>query len=131
MDIVIADIVIGVFYQTNFGVVQTYGFSRREGSSFIIAWYKFKKTKGFRNFYEWGSSKDSETKDWKRLNIDDFPESVDKTLPYSFDLFFDIKRMSQLRNAFRYENPQELLEMMKNHGVFFKKRIKVVDNQSR
>lgn len=124
------DIVIGVFYQTDFGVVKTYGAMRTEDYR-IISWYKIKKTKGFHNFYQQGETKDSETKNWKRLNIDDFPESVDHVLPYSFDLFFDIKRMSQLRNAFRYENPQELLEMMKSHGIFFKKRVKVVDNKAR
>lgn len=116
-------IVIGTFYQTEFGVVRTIGFNRPEE---IISWYKLKKTAGFRNFYEHGCSKYSETKDWERIDVKDFPDSVDTVLPYSFDLFFDIKRMSELRRAFRHEDSDELLEMMRNHGVRFKKRVKII-----
>ena len=116
------DIVIGTFYQTEFGVVETYGFNGRDE---IISWFRLKKTKGFRNFYESGCSKYSETKNWKRLDIEDFPDSIDHVLPYSFDLFYDIKRMSELRRAFIYENSDELLEMMRNHGIRFKKRAKI------
>lgn len=115
------DIVIGTFYQTDFGIIRTCG-SSRTTDDVIISWYKIKKTKGFRNFYEHGTTRVSRIRNWQRLYIDDFPESVDHALPYSFDLFFDIKRMSQLRRAFQYEDSRELLEMMKNHGIFFKKK---------
>lgn len=121
------DIVIGAFYQTEFGVVRTYGGNVLEKS---ILWYKLKKTKGFNNFYEYGCSKYSETKDWERIDVKDFPDSVDAVLPYSFDLFFDIKRMSQLREAFNYKNSGELLDMMQNHGIRFKKRAKHLTNKS-
>lgn len=121
------DIVIGTFYQTEFGVVKTYGFS---GPEEIISWYKLKKTKGFNNFYEHGCSKYSETKDWERIDVKDFPDSVDTALPYSFDLYYDIKRMSELRRAFRYEDSDELLEMMRNHGIRFKKRVKHLTDKS-
>lgn len=113
--------VIGVFYQTPFGVVNTYLYSKSNGET-IIGWTKIRRTKGFRNYYKTGFTKQSETNDWVKLNIKDFPESVDPVLPYSFDLFFDIKRMSQLRKAFSYEDTDSLLETMKAHNITFKKR---------
>lgn len=113
--------VIGCFYQTPFGVVRTNSYSTLDNEK-IIGWYKIKKTKGFKNYYQFGSVKQSETINWVRLNIEDFPESVDRVLPYSFDLFFDIKRMSQLRKAFSYEDKESLLETMKTHNITFKKR---------
>jgi hypothetical protein len=112
---------IGVFYKTPFGVVKTLSYSKRTEET-IIGWVKIRRTKGFRNYYQSGFTKQSETKDWVRLTLKDFPESVDNVLPYSFDLFFDIKRMSQLRKAFSYEDSEELLEMMKNHNIKFKKK---------
>lgn len=112
---------IGVFYQTPFGVVDTYSYSKSNGET-IIGWVKIRRTKGFRNYYQLGSTKQSETSDWIKLKVKDFPESVDPVLPYSFDLFFDIKRMSQLRKAFLYEDTDSLLETMKAHNITFKKR---------
>lgn len=112
---------IGVYYSTPFGVVDTISWN---GIDKTIGWIKIKKTEGFRNVYEFGSSKEEDTKDWVMLNVDDFPESVDKNLPYVFDLLFDIKRMSQLRQAFKNENKEELLSLMKDHGIRFEKRKK-------
>lgn len=112
---------IGAYYSTPFGVVNTYSWDGREKT---IGWLKIRKAKGFCNFYEFGSTKEEDAKDWVKLNVEDFPESVDKRLPYVFDLIFDIKRMSQLRRAFRNEDRRELLELMKETGVRFEKRKK-------
>lgn len=96
--------------------------------STIIQWYKIRKTTQFKNYYENGSTYINDTKHWKRLDIVDFPESADKSLPYSFDLHFDIKRMSQLRHALGtndwYFSKDELLDMMKSHDIKFQKRDK-------
>lgn len=115
---------IGAFYATPFGVVRTTGWDGKQSPA-IISWVKISKTRQFNNFYKWGSIAQDDTSDWKKLNITDFPESVDARLPYVFDLLFDIKAMSQLRRAFRYENKQELLELMRSNGIRFKKRKEV------
>jgi hypothetical protein len=122
--------VVGVFYSTPFGIVKTYGFTTKDDGQKYIIWYKLKKTKNFTNYYEQGSTIAKDTSTWNRLNISDFPDSVDPTLPYSFDLFFDIKSMSALRRAFQYEDTCELLEMMRQHGIKFRKKIKPIDNQN-
>jgi hypothetical protein len=116
---------IGTFYETPFGIVKTYGYDRSNGDE-IISWYRLRRTKGFRNYYEYGSIRKSDTADWIRSKVSDFPGSVDEILPYSFDLLFDIKRMSQLRSAFRHEDSEELLETMKSHSITFKKRRDVI-----
>ena len=112
---------VGVFYSTPFGIVRTTAWDGRHTPP-LISWTKIRKTKRFNNFYEHGQISKDETADWVKLSIDDYPESVDPVLPYSFDLFFDIKTMSGLRRAFKYENSDKLLDMMRNHGVRFEKR---------
>lgn len=40
---------------------------------------------------------------WKRLNVNDFPNSPDPRLPAVFDLHWDVKHISQLQYASRDE----------------------------
>lgn len=115
---------IGVFYATPFGVVRTVGWDGRQNPP-MISWYKLSGTKRFSNLYSSGVTPQSDTADWVELRVADFPGSVDAVLPYSFDLFYDIKRMSQLRRAFRNESKSELLAMMRKHGISFKKSLDV------
>jgi hypothetical protein len=107
---------IGCYYETPFGIVFTYAISAE-----YISWFKIRKTKRFNNIYQHGCTKKTDTNKWIRKELEDFPDSADPILPYSFDLFFDIKRMSQLRHAFKYQDKNELLNLMKSHGIKFKK----------
>ena len=124
MNNVFAISVVGIFYSTPFGIVKTYGFTTKEDGQKHILWYKLKKVKNFRNYYENGSTIAIDTGTWSRLDISDFPDSADPVLPYVFDLYYDIKRMSQLRAAFRYEDTDELLDLMRKNGITFKKNKK-------
>jgi len=54
--------------------------------------YKFENSKNYIATFE-------EVKKWKHLNINDFPNAKNPKVPYSFDLFFDIKRESDLKAA--------------------------------
>lgn len=115
---------IGAYYFTPMGVVRTTGFSKGEKGRAEITYVRLAKTTQFRNFYAWGTVLQQDTINWIRLNIEDFPNSADKQLPYVFDLFFDIKRMSQLRKSFQYEDTDELLKLMRNHNIRFERRDK-------
>jgi hypothetical protein len=111
---------IGCFYETPFGTVFTYGI----GIDYV-SWYKIKRTKRFKNIYQHGHTKRIDTTEWIRKKIEDFPDSADPVLPYVFDLYYDIKTMSQLRAAFRFEDRGELLDLMRVHEITFKKNKKI------
>lgn len=115
----VGDFCIGGYYSTKRGVVRlTYV----DNIGKMVGWTSLKKTKGVRYKYQHGMDLIETAKDWVELDITDFPESVDKTLPYVFDLLYDIKTMSQLRRELKYEHKQELLELMKDHGIRFEKK---------
>lgn len=114
---------IGTYYSTPLGVVYTVAYNQGEVGP-AITYVRLVKTTQFRNFYSRESILREKTADWVRLDIEDFPNSADKQLPYVFDLFFDIKRMSHLRRAFQYENSKKLLEMMRKHNIQFERRNK-------
>ncbi len=124
MNNIFAISVVGIFYSTPFGIVKTYGFTTKEDGQKHILWYKLKKAKNFRNYYEHGSTIAIDTGTWNRLDISDFPDSADPVLPYVFDLYYDIKTMSQLREAFRFEKRGELLDLMRTNEITFKKNKK-------
>ncbi len=99
---------IGIHYELPDGsIVRTYGF----GPDGIK--YYFDDGKGGR------LATDEEFQTWKpRKDITDFPNASDPRLPYEFDLHWDIKYTSDLKEevrGHRYED--EIRECAKRHGV--------------
>lgn len=115
------DLCVGRYYSTQYGVFRI---NHIDNIGKMVGWTSVKKTKGIRYKYQHGASLIEHTKDWIELDIMDFPESVDRRLPYVFDLLFDIKTMSQLRRELKHEHKQELLELMKDYGIRFEKKKK-------
>jgi len=62
---------------------------------------------------------ENELGEWKeRIDLQDYPNSKDPVLPYVFDLLFDLKRMSDLKDYInRYGKDDDLEEIMKNHNI--------------
>jgi hypothetical protein len=62
---------------------------------------------------------ENEIGEWKeRRDLQDYPNSKDPVLPYVFDLFFDLKRMSDLKDYInRYGKNDDLEEIIKNHNI--------------
>jgi hypothetical protein len=105
-----SNIIVGIFYELSDGrIAYTVGFN---GPSQTIS-YRFDGGDNLTASY-------AEVETWKqRTDLKDFPNAIDPRLPYSFDLFFDIKTMSQLKRALNEcscrEN--ELREMMNDHNI--------------
>jgi hypothetical protein len=106
------DIVVGIFYEMPDGrIVKTFGFNNIDKT---VSYY-LDDDKGTRlvPFYE------IKTK-WKpRRDLRDFPNARDPRLPYVFDLFWDIKHISQLKRAIEegHEYLDEIKEKMLEHGI--------------
>lgn len=102
------EVVIGAFYRTSSGeIVKTWrGFDDQVGCY---------KDDGSPSFYVTVA----EMANWERLHIRDFPNARDPLLPYSFDLFWDIKHMSELKRALLedHDDLEEIEEMMATHGI--------------
>jgi hypothetical protein len=97
---------VGIFYEKPDGtIVRTYGFSHDD-----VLFYSYKGEEEKIN--------QNETIDWKpRNDLKEFPncDHRDKRLPYSFDLFFDIKTYGQLIDEI--EKINYLTEIMKNAKI--------------
>lgn len=80
---------IGIYYETPEGkIAYTYGWGNGEVS------YRFDDDTGGKSVTE----KDFQT--WKpRSDLTDFPNARDPRLPYVFDLFWDIKYTSDLKQV--------------------------------
>lgn len=88
------DTIIGAYHELPSGkIAYTYGFSKG-----VIS-YRFED-------YTYSSCDQFEYNTWiYRPDLNDFPDSKDPVLPYVFDLFWDLKRISDLK---RY---------IENHGI--------------
>lgn len=61
----------------------------------------------------------------EKLDLKDFPNQFDPRLPYDFDLFYDIKRLSQLKwhlnpaneSDFSSDDLADMREMAKTHNI--------------
>lgn len=105
------EIVIGIHYELPDGrIVYTYGFNDVEKT----VQYYFDDDKGGR------TANYAELNKWKpRRDLKDFPNAKDPRLPYVFDLFWDIKYMSQLKNelARGHKDENEIKEKMREHNI--------------
>lgn len=64
----------------------------------------------FDDFYTWTP----------RTDLRDFPNARDPRLPYEFDLYWDIKYVSQLKRALtRHADESEIRECMKKYSISF------------
>jgi hypothetical protein len=100
------DIIIGIFYEFPDGrIVSTFGFNgpkqeisyHFDGGDHLIASY-------------------DELRTWKpRRDLKDFPNAIDPRLPHEFDLFYDIKYMSQLKREICHSDG--LKKLMQAHGI--------------
>jgi len=103
------NIVIGTLYELPDGrVVRTY---RSNGITGEIGYY-FDDDTGSHTI------KEKECGGWKeRRDIRDFPNARDPRLPYVFDLLWDIKYMSQLKQELDGHDDEEDIreEMLKNN----------------
>ena len=101
---------VGIYYETPEGkIVYTYGFS---GTDKTIS-YRFEEGGGHTVSFD-------EFDTWKpRMDLKDFPNSKDPVLPYEFDLYWDIKRMSQLKRALENDsvNAADIREAMATHNI--------------
>jgi hypothetical protein len=89
-------------------IVRIYGFNRHH-----VMWYTLTGNNGRTNLFEYGTTSIVEASKWKeRYDLADFPGSVDPPLPYEFDLFFDLKTVSQLPSFLKECDSDELEEIM-------------------
>lgn len=104
-------LVIGIFYEAPDGrIAKSYGW---EGKAGLVSAY-FDDDAGSFTVAE----KEFRT-DWKpRPDLGDFPNARDPRLPYVFDLFWDIKRRSELLVMLASgEDHEEVTQTMGRHGV--------------
>jgi len=101
---------VGIHYELPDGrIAYTYGW---QGSKNIILYYFDDENGGREVTIE-------EFQTWKpRQDLRDFPNAKDPRLPYVFDLFWDIKYLSQLKEevcGHKYED--EIREKMKEYDI--------------
>jgi len=111
---------IGIFYNKPDGtLVKTYGFTG-SGAEILYTWcddqgYPHDETCTDAEFQTWTPRRD----------VKDFPqwEKSDPLLPYSFDLFYDIKRRSQLVPLYEEikgsDEEQFFRELLAEHEIPF------------
>ena len=107
-------IIIGVFYELSNGeIIYVYGKSITSTTA-IFCYYAVD-----------GNAKTvvaAETRNWKeRRDLRDFPNTTDPKLPYDFDLYWDIKRISDLKRELvghRFE--KQIRQAMVTHGIVLK-----------
>lgn len=103
--------VIGAFYELPDGrIVRTTGWHGRDNT---ISFYT--DSPGGRKA---GVCLFKTCENWKRrTDLRDFPNASDPRLPYVFDLWWDIKYMSDLRRHLLYDDDSELRELMQKHNI--------------
>lgn len=101
---------VGIHYETPSGkIAYTYGLN----NATKMITYRFDDNEGSREVsYE-------EFDTWKpRRDLKDFPNASDPRLPYVFDLYWDIKFMSQLKQELEWhEDENEIREAMAKHNI--------------
>lgn len=105
-----ATLVIGLFYELPDGrIALTSGWTSATGT----VSYAFDDEVGLRSIHE------SLISDWKpRRDLSDFPNARDPRLPRDFDLYYDIKWLSQLRAELPgHDSEDELRELMLKHQI--------------
>lgn len=102
---------IGIHYELPDGrIAYTYGWSGKEN---LVSYY-FDDGNGGRTVSI------DEFQTWKpRRDLGDFPNARDPRLPYVFDLFWDIKYMSQLKRelSWGHRDEKEIREIMRDHNI--------------
>lgn len=105
-------IVIGIYYETPNGkIAKTYSCSNK---SKTVGYY-FDEDSGY------GHVDFESFKHWKpRRDLNDFPNARDPRVPYIFDLYWDIKHLSELKKAARdHEDSEEIKQTIKEHYPSF------------
>jgi hypothetical protein len=99
----IADAVIGAFYELPDGrIARTYGWN---GSTRMVAYY-------FDTDAPRGSIFEDDMADWKRRkDLLDFPNARDPRLPADFDLHWDLKHMSELKQLLSLRDHEDIDEI--------------------
>lgn len=102
---------IGIHYELPDGrIAFTYGWNGRDNT---VSYY-FDDDSGAHEVHQ------DEFNTWKpRHDLSDFPNARDPRLPYVFDLFWDIKRVSQLRLelARGHSEDSAIRKMAREHGI--------------
>lgn len=100
---------VGIFYELPDGrIAYTYGFTPQ------IIMYYFDDDQGGRSV----TQEDFQT--WKpRSDLKDFPNARDPRLPYEFDLYWDIKHVSELRRIIEtgHGDIDMMKKLMLEHGI--------------
>lgn len=106
-----SDIVIGLYCEAPDGqIARTFGWG---GASGMISYY-FDDDRGGRTVHV-----DEFRASWRmRPDLADFPEARDPILPYTFDLFWDAKRRSDLVTLLADGTEEdEVRKAMEDHGI--------------
>lgn len=108
----IVDAVIGAFYELPDGrIARTYGWS---GPTRMVAYY-------FDSDAPRASIFEDDMIDWKhRRDLVDFPNARDPRLPTEFDLYWDIKHVSELERVLRagdHDDIEEIRALVVTHGL--------------
>jgi len=102
--------IIGAHYELPDGrIARTFGYN---GIKKIVSYY-FDDGKGRR------VATQDQFDTWKlRRDLEDFPNARDPLLPYVFDLLWDIKYMSDLKQQL-HDHPEkdDIIHYMKKHGI--------------
>lgn len=101
------EIVIGIFYETQNGeIVYPYQWS---GSDNTVGYSSFGKKSKVCHI--------DKTKNWKpRRDLNKFPDDPDTRLPYYFDLYWDIKWLSELKHYLDDPESQEDADEMRDEA---------------
>ena len=105
------DIIVGVYYELPDGrIAYTYGFN---GTSKTVVYY-FDDDNGSH------SVSYDEIQTWKmRRDLKDFPNARDPRLPYVFDLYWDLKYLSDLKAAIEnnHDDLDSIRAAMTDHSI--------------
>ncbi len=104
--------VIGAFYELPDGrIVRTYGWG---GSTRRVS-YRFDTDDAPGSIFE------DDMVDWKlRRDLSDFPNARDPRIPYEFDLYWDLKHMSELERVLRardHDDIDEICALVASYGL--------------
>ncbi|HLD90796.1 MAG TPA: hypothetical protein VI911_07275 [Patescibacteria group bacterium] len=109
-------IVVGAFYELPDGTIAyTYGYSNKDENAAVVSYY----TLPYGEIRRYKATTVDKVALWKkRPDLKDFPNSKDPKLPYAFDLYYDIKYLSDLkRELLGHPKEKQLRKLMAVHNV--------------
>jgi hypothetical protein len=105
------DIKVGIHYELPDGSI-AYAYGVHGWEAMVVYYFDDDHGQRYASF--------DEVKTWKaRVDLRDFPNARDPRLPYEFDLHWDLKFVSQLRQAIKnnHDDLDAIRQAMADHSV--------------